>query len=182
QLLLLPNVTTYVKASVTDALAQMVIHNPEKRNEILTVFSDVFTANLAANIEDDIIDSDFLGIAIGDAVDCNFKELLPVIKQLYEKGYVGLEINGNFKDVEEEFAIAQKRDKKKVLYTIFEIYDDVLKTWSGYQDEDEDFEDEDFGNFNYEPIQQAVSNKINRNDPCPCGSEKKYKKCCIDKF
>lgn len=23
--------------------------------------------------------------------------------------------------------------------------------------------------------------KIQRNDPCPCGSGKKYKKCCIDK-
>jgi len=27
--------------------------------------------------------------------------------------------------------------------------------------------------------QRAVtSKKANRNDPCPCGSEKKYKKCC----
>ncbi len=24
----------------------------------------------------------------------------------------------------------------------------------------------------------AISNKIGRNDPCPCGSGKKYKKCC----
>ncbi len=23
--------------------------------------------------------------------------------------------------------------------------------------------------------------KIGRNDPCPCGSGKKYKKCCLDK-
>jgi len=23
--------------------------------------------------------------------------------------------------------------------------------------------------------------KVNRNDPCPCGSGKKYKKCCMDK-
>lgn len=26
--------------------------------------------------------------------------------------------------------------------------------------------------------QQAVSRKIGRNDPCPCGSGKKYKQCC----
>lgn len=25
-----------------------------------------------------------------------------------------------------------------------------------------------------------MSNKIGRNDPCPCGSEKKYKKCCMN--
>ncbi len=27
-------------------------------------------------------------------------------------------------------------------------------------------------------MKQAVSNKIGRNDPCPCGSGKKYKQCC----
>lgn len=26
---------------------------------------------------------------------------------------------------------------------------------------------------------QAKSNKVGRNDPCPCGSGKKYKKCCM---
>jgi len=25
-----------------------------------------------------------------------------------------------------------------------------------------------------------MSNKIGRNDPCPCGSDKKYKKCCMN--
>jgi preprotein translocase subunit SecA len=25
----------------------------------------------------------------------------------------------------------------------------------------------------------AVSHKIGRNDPCPCGSGKKYKNCCM---
>jgi len=28
------------------------------------------------------------------------------------------------------------------------------------------------------PVKPAASNKINRNAPCPCGSGKKYKKCC----
>jgi uncharacterized protein YecA (UPF0149 family) len=38
--------------------------------------------------------------------------------------------------------------------------------------------------MDYMPIipQQTVSNKIGSNDPCPCGSGKKYKKCCIDKL
>ena len=32
----------------------------------------------------------------------------------------------------------------------------------------------------YQPVQQVVRGaaKIGRNDPCPCGSGKKYKKCC----
>ena len=28
------------------------------------------------------------------------------------------------------------------------------------------------------PVVKAKSEKIGRNDPCPCGSGKKYKKCC----
>jgi preprotein translocase subunit SecA len=30
----------------------------------------------------------------------------------------------------------------------------------------------------YNEEHRAVSNKVGRNDPCPCGSGKKYKKCC----
>lgn len=32
-----------------------------------------------------------------------------------------------------------------------------------------------------EPVPQA-SSKVGRNDPCPCGSGKKYKKCCYPKY
>ena len=33
----------------------------------------------------------------------------------------------------------------------------------------------------YHKSQMAVSSKIGRNDDCPCGSGKKYKKCCMKK-
>jgi preprotein translocase subunit SecA len=35
------------------------------------------------------------------------------------------------------------------------------------------------GSGDYQPVQQVVrtSAKVGRNDPCPCGSGKKYKKC-----
>jgi len=36
------------------------------------------------------------------------------------------------------------------------------------------------GSGEYQPVQQVVRSgaKVGRNDPCPCGSGKKYKKCC----
>jgi preprotein translocase subunit SecA len=36
------------------------------------------------------------------------------------------------------------------------------------------------GSGEYQPVQQVVrsGSKVGRNDPCPCGSGKKYKKCC----
>lgn len=54
--------------------------------------------------------------------------------------------------------------------------------------EEDDFDSRDadyFGNvpdFGWSPQQPIVKeNKTGRNDPCPCGSGKKYKKCCLDK-
>lgn len=34
--------------------------------------------------------------------------------------------------------------------------------------------------MNVEPTpRQAARKKVGRNDPCPCGSQKKFKKCCL---
>jgi hypothetical protein len=50
--------------------------------------------------------------------------------------------------------------------------------------EDLDDDPEDFDEFGFkqasEPYIRAMP-KIGRNDPCPCGSGKKYKKCCLTK-
>ena len=34
------------------------------------------------------------------------------------------------------------------------------------------------GDESLKPAPRRVANKVGRNDPCPCGSGKKYKKCC----
>ena len=176
QFLLKSGVDTYVKTSISEAICQMVLYNPEKREEVLAVYTDVYNVFLNSNIEDNLIDTDFLGLSIGDTIDCDLKELLPIIQQLYEKGYVALGINGDYEAVVREFNRLIKRDYKKDLFNIFEIYDDVITSWAGYK---EDYNDTQ----SYKPLipQQAVSNKIGRNEPCPCGSGKKYKKCCMDK-
>ena len=51
------------------------------------------------------------------------------------------------------------------------LYEQITTTWYGYTNKDEL---SDSGN---EPIRVEV--KTGRNDPCPCGSGKKYKKCCL---
>ena len=49
-----------------------------------------------------------------------------------------------------------------------------LKEWDGILDADKRIEIRN----QYRKDMQAVSTKVGRNDPCPCGSGKKYKKCC----
>jgi uncharacterized protein YecA (UPF0149 family) len=45
------------------------------------------------------------------------------------------------------------------------------------------FSPADFGDLDEEPTSSSISTsvKIGRNDPCPCGSGKKFKKCCLNK-
>ncbi len=45
-------------------------------------------------------------------------------------------------------------------------------------DEDEREGEDDFPGEMAEPHVRAAP-KVGRNDPCPCGSSKKYKKCCL---
>jgi uncharacterized protein YecA (UPF0149 family) len=39
----------------------------------------------------------------------------------------------------------------------------------------------DFVKTPYKEKPSTVTNKIGRNDPCPCGSGKEYKHCCLKK-
>lgn len=173
EFLLRPGIDTYVKTAVSDAFCQIKLHHPERRSEILAVYSDVFTHFSEASLEDNLIDTSFLGLAIGDAVDCRLFELKPIIKDLFDKGYVALGIGGDYNAVVKEFSEVEKSYHKRKVFTIFELYDNILNTWYGYK--------EDLENDSYIPLPpaQAVSEKIGRNDPCPCGSGKKYKKCCM---
>lgn len=174
--LLKPGIETYAKSMVSETLAQIVLHQPEKRNEIATIYKDVLSYFSYAGIKDNIIDSDFLGLAIGDIINCGLIELLPAIKELYEKKYVNPTINGPYEKVEKLLKKPSVRNHKRNIENIFELYERILKTWAGYKkDKDDYFEDDEIH-------QPAVSVKIGRNDPCPCGSGKKYKKCCIDKL
>lgn len=60
--------------------------------------------------------------------------------------------------------------KAEWLYTI-EAWNDILSEEDQKQIERE-YKD---------GLTVRVENRIGRNDPCPCGSGKKHKKCCIDK-
>ncbi len=56
----------------------------------------------------------------------------------------------------------------------------ALEREARLSNEKEDVEDiEDDNNHGYTETYVRGSPKIGRNDPCPCGSGKKYKKCCL---
>ncbi len=68
-------------------------------------------------------------------------------------------------------------DTEKLYYNMLEAKAKWLYTlpeWDGIFSEDERRRIRE----QWRNDKQAVSNKVGRNDACPCGSGKKYKKCC----
>jgi tetratricopeptide (TPR) repeat protein len=180
--LMKPGVPTYSKSCVSSALCQVALRHPEKREEILSIFSETLTTMANASVNDNLVDSEFTGLLIGDTLDCEMQELKPVIKTLYDKGYVSMGINGDYNDVEKLFSEKNRIRYTREIYSIFDLYNRVTTTWAGYNEDDDDGDDgfDDFYDYHF-PKQPITSVKVGRNDPCPCGSGKKYKKCCMDK-
>ncbi len=103
------------------------------------------------------------------------KEALPEIEQYIRKGYTSFLI-----------------DKEHVLYgyfTVMGIHHHELEKWKriatardeSFRKKMKQFENMESSNKNRVQITTTHRKleKIGRNDPCPCGSGKKYKKCCM---
>ncbi|MDZ4759110.1 MAG: DUF1186 domain-containing protein [Bacteroidota bacterium] len=197
QLLLKQGVDTFIKALASEALCQIAYHYPEKRAEVVNIFGQVFSKSNEAHKEDNLIDSLFLGLTIGDVIRFGMLELLPAIKPLYEKNYVAIRVNGTYDELVKQTAgqsFRESYDTGQEIYGIVDLYAHILTTWPEYNGDedffDDDDEEEDDGvwagidsNYKFPPVKPNVpvlraEPKVGRNDPCPCGSGKKYKKCC----
>jgi hypothetical protein len=115
------------------------------------------------------------GFLVSALIHCEAVESIALIEQAYTAGNVDLTICGDLEDVQLSLGLREKRDTPRPHY--FAKFRRALRRADGCDDEDDD---DDAGSFNHAPFHLAAP-KIGRNDPCPCGSGKKYKKCCMDK-
>lgn len=99
--------------------------------------------------------STHLGFALMALVDCTKDKYITFIREVFATKDVDFSIMGDIEDIEMSLGLREKRDS-------------IREGFWGFVQED--------------PIPQIiVKPKVGRNDPCPCGSGKKYKKCCLNK-
>jgi preprotein translocase subunit SecA len=99
-------------------------------------------------------------LAIHIAKKENMVAFYTKIKKLYDNNLVDKGYDGDLEDVELAFGMRKKRDTPRDLG----LFDDLVNQ----------FDKEVIHN-----LESRDSSKIRRNDPCSCGSGKKYKKCCF---
>jgi hypothetical protein len=188
-----------------NALGLIALINPEKRAQIM----DFFREHLSFLIEnketlgeiypnDDNLSwftvYDYVSYILVDFQEKNFTELEEEIRACYRNGLMDEQIAGGEADIVFEIR------ETPVLQNIYEKYEE-LKEWAGEfspfhpnakeleakrQKEAEKARQElarwqrEQALAELEAMPVRTGPKIGRNDPCPCGSGKKYKKCCME--
>lgn len=111
-------------------------------------------------------DQGLKGLIVAELVSLRAVEAMPAIRAAFASGQVDWSVSGDLEDVELGMGVRTERDTPR----------------PSYKQDQEDADDEDYKDDDGEPLVEQVIRaepKIGRNDPCPCGSGKKYKKCCM---
>lgn len=178
---------TFSKTAVSNVIVQAVLRYPERRQEAIDLYGRVLSS--FENEDPDTV-PEFVSMAISDAIDIKAKELLPQIRTFFEKDMVDTFITGSLKELQKEME-EEPMAAPRPLLPLVERYRQITDTWHGYKDDDEEEEEddefEDAADDDEEwMLPESVTTqivrtgpKVGRNDPCPCGSGKKYKKCCL---
>ncbi len=89
-------------------------------------------------------------------------ETIGVIRKAFADDCVDLTVQGDVEDVELKMGLRTQRSTPRPRLNLFQ---ELL----------------DFGDINgLRPASVQHPPKVGRNDPCPCGSGKKFKKCCLN--
>ena len=176
-----PGIETYARVVLPDMIEQIVWHQPERRDEAISWYKDVLQFFLTSTLEENVIDSDVIALLICNLIQIKGKELLPEIEKLFNLEIVSKSICGDWDAVSKDVLQADDYSTKKEILTITERYNEITSTCTGFNGELShlEYDDEDY----FEPYNMPVraEPKVGRNEPCPCGSGKKYKKCCLNK-
>jgi uncharacterized protein YecA (UPF0149 family) len=133
-------------------------------------------ARLSAQLDKFMEQSEMLNaFLVSSLLDLKAGEALPVMARAFAVGRVDESVAGDFEDVEIELGLKKQRQHPRKPNELTELGDKLRALAGGSQMVDAILEDE---NGAERPPATQNSGKPGRNDPCPCGSGKKFKKCC----
>jgi hypothetical protein len=184
-----PGIDEYVRSSAARALLELVMAGVKSRDEVMAYFRQLFRGKLER--EESLV----WGSLVTDASSLHPAEVLEDIEKAFEDGlvdpmYVDMEY------VRRSLAVGRKAVQENLRLACRGLVDDAMsemKMWYDiWREEKADFHEdiliphrfeEALSLADYSEADAVMPDrmKVGRNDPCPCGSGKKYKKCCMEK-
>jgi hypothetical protein len=174
-----PDADEWVRGAGLGGLTTLVAAGVKSREEIIDYFGLLFHGKLTDKNE--IVWTDLVNYS----VDVYAPELLGDIERAYEEGLIDttmIDLDDVRKDLAqgEEWALARLATNPHR-----RLVDDTVKEMEGWASFKEDQPRRPQALAAVNPWREDIDTgyrrtgpKIGRNDPCPCASGKKYKKCC----
>ncbi len=165
-----PGISYAGKSKLTDAMSQLAQVEPSLRDTVISHYEDLLTFIIASPRADNVVDTQFISSVVWNCTDLRAIRLLPLITQAWEKGYVEEYIVGSLHSISQEVATSPL--PAPATYSIVNQY-------KSYQPKSSPLRP---GLMDSPPTagsNESVPSEAGRNDPCPCGSGKKHKKCCL---
>lgn len=158
----------FARAAALRALTEIGKQHPESRGECVERLREQL-ARFATE------SGELNAFVICELMDLHAVEAAALIEQAFAAERVEETVCGDWEDVAIEFGLKSKREKPRRPNKLTKMREDFLA--ADLADKISHSGDED--NFFEPPALPYVARpKVGRNDPCPCGSKKKFKKCC----
>jgi SEC-C motif len=144
-------------ATAISGLREIVLRHPECRAECVGILARTLYPHADT-------DQSISGFAVWALIDLAAVEAIDVIRDAFRRKSVDISIVGDEEDVEIALGLRERRTTPAPRYTT------LPAGWSPWLDTDR-----------IQPNTHASPRreKVGRNDPCSCGSGKKFKRCCL---
>lgn len=176
----------FCRVEIIQAMERMVLKDSRRKQEIIEFLAKalqhyVEISDEEFNDEDDLILVSFLANSLSDF---DAREYLPLIESLFKKQRVDVSLRGDWVEFLEDYG--KPFDSAYKIYTdVRDWYREKGTEWVAIirrNDEEAQRRAQKLQIENAQKLReigskQAGKKKIGPNEPCPCGSGKKYKKC-----
>ncbi len=150
--------TEYGYVMGVESLKTIAIEYPENRLDVIEAYRQYM---LTPHVEK----AAFNGLLMSYILDLEAAELIEEIRAMFEQDCVDIGIAGDLEEVEIGLGLRTERTTPRPHYGRLAGLVDEIESMSSMG--------HNSGTFIRE------EEKVGRNDPCPCGSGKKFKKCCL---
>jgi hypothetical protein len=176
-----PNADEFIRSRMCEALAMVTLRGELERNRAARFLRDAFN-ELRPQREC------YVWVGWQSAIAMlGLGELKVLVKRAFDRGFIDRHILG-FKHFEDDLRRGIKQPDEPWApgddeYELFADTVEELSAWHCFTERDDEEEEEwrqlaELDRILSEPHHNPFKD-IGRNDPCPCGSSKKFKKCCL---
>jgi tetratricopeptide (TPR) repeat protein len=177
----LPGIDPRHKGMLCEGLEYLARQDAGRRDEVAAAMKEVLAFLLDSPPEDNVLDTAFLALLISCLIEIRAEDAVSLIETAYDMNLVQEGFVGDLASVKDDISRPLNPAGKPTDIVTEYLY---WQNGGGAQtpeDEPENLIGSPFGAQAWSPsgAELAPAPQPGRNDPCPCGSGKKYKKCCL---